>query len=65
MAMAEDGSNNSGGPRPAGYAALVARYNLDVIPNWHESFVATRGTHRLDTTGGVVRETYPPTNWPG
>ena len=57
--------NNSGRPRRAGYCELADRYGLAVIPNWHESFVATSGTHRIDATPGAVRETYPPTYWPG
>jgi len=52
-------------PRSAGYAALVERYRLDVIPNWHRSLVATSGIHRIDSTGGVVAETYPSKYWPG
>lgn len=63
--MADRNPDSSGGPRLAGYSALVAKYDLDVIPNWHESFVATSGTHRVDTVAGAVRETYPPTYWPG
>jgi len=51
--------------RPAGYAALIERYHLDVIPNWHRSLVATRGIHRLDASGGIVEEVYPPKYWPG
>ena len=51
--------------RPAGYAALIKRYDLDVIPNWHRSFVATTGTHRIDSTGGVIEEIYPSKYWPG
>ena len=47
------------------YAALAERYAVEVIPNWHESFVATSGPHRIDTTGEVIRETYPPAYWPG
>ncbi|MCK4601302.1 MAG: Fic family protein, partial [Phycisphaerae bacterium] len=53
------------GLRPAGYAALVERFGLQVIPNWHESFVATTAIHRLDTTSEVVRETYSCRYWPG
>lgn len=49
----------------AGYAALIERYSLDVIPNWHRSFVATTGTHRIDSTGGVIEEVYPSKYWPG
>jgi len=52
-------------PRPAGYAALIARSGLQVIPNWHRSFVAASGTHRIDSTGGQVVEVYPPKYWPG
>ncbi len=51
--------------RPAGYAVLIQRYDLDVIPNWHKSFVAATGTHRLDSTGSVIEEVYPSKYWPG
>jgi Fic family protein len=49
----------------AGYAALIERYNLDVIPNWHRSLVTTSGIHRIDSTGDIVEEVYPPKYWPG
>ena len=51
--------------RPAGYSALIDRYDLDVIPNWHRSLVTTSGIHRIDSTGDVVVEIYPPKYWPG
>ena len=51
--------------RRAGYAALIERYGLDVIPNWHRSWVTTRGIHRIESTGGVIEEVYPPRYWPG
>jgi hypothetical protein len=51
--------------RPAGYATLIDRYGLDVIPNWHRSYVATTGTHRVESIGGVMEETYPSKYWPG
>ena len=51
--------------RPAGYAALLQRYSLDVIPNWHRSLVTTSGIHRIDSMGGVVEEIYPAKYWPG
>jgi Fic family protein len=51
--------------RLAGYAALVERYNVDVIPNWHRSLVATSGIHRVHSTGDVVEEVYPSKYWPG
>jgi len=37
--------------RPAGYAALIERYGLEVIPNRHRSLVTTSGIHRIDSTG--------------
>ncbi|MGA1797030.1 MAG: Fic family protein [bacterium] len=51
--------------RPAGYAALVDRYGIDVIPNWHRSLVTTSGIHRISSTGGVIEEVYPAKYWPG
>jgi len=36
--------------KPAGYAALVKQYDLDIIPNWHKSFVAITGIHRIYST---------------
>lgn len=51
--------------RLAGYAELIDRYDLDVIPNWHKSLVTTRGIHRIDINKGIVEETYPPKYWPG
>jgi hypothetical protein len=51
--------------RPAGYAALIERYDLDVIPNWHRSLVTTSGIHRIESSGNVIEEVYPPKYWPG
>ncbi len=51
--------------KPAGYAALTATYNIATIPNSHESLIASSNTHRVDTSNGMVRETYPVTYWPG
>jgi hypothetical protein len=51
--------------RLAGYAALIERYNLNVIPNWHRSLVTNSGIHRIDLSRGVVEEIYPPKYWPG
>ena len=51
--------------RPAGYAALIERYGLDVIPNWHISRVTTSGIHRVDSQAGATDEVYPPHYWPG
>jgi len=54
-------SNN----RLAGYALLIEWYDLDVIPNWHRSLVATSGVHRKDSREGVIEEVYPNKYWPG
>ncbi len=53
------------GLRPAGYSRLIEQNGLDVIRNWHRSFVATSGIHRIGSTGTVIEEIYPPTYWPG
>ena len=55
---------NDGG-RPAGYQALIARFQLNVIPNWHHSYVASKNSHRVDTNEGQTEETYPSRYWPG
>ncbi len=62
--MAETEQDNST-YRLAGSAALIERYDLDVIPNWHRSLVTTSGIHRIDSSGGVIEEVYPPKYWPG
>ena len=51
--------------RPAGYAALIERYALEVIPNWHRSLVSTGTIHRINSTGGVIETIYPSRYWPG
>ncbi len=51
--------------RPAGYAELIGRYQLDVIPNWHRSLVAVSGIHRVHEHEGVIEEIYPFKYWPG
>ena len=51
--------------RHAGYELIIKQYGLDVIPNWHRSLVATTGTHRIDSSGGVIEEVYPSKYWPG
>ncbi len=51
--------------RLAGYAALIERYGLDAIPNWHRSLVTTSGIHRTSSNAGVIEEVYAPKYWPG
>ena len=56
--MAEE-NRNEPAYRLAGYAELIDRYGLEVIPNWHRSLVAPGGTHRIDSTGGGDRRAFP------
>lgn len=51
--------------KPAGYAALVERFGLDVIPNWHRSMIATGNIHKVGSAAGLVEEVYPAKYWPG
>ncbi|MFH1934664.1 MAG: Fic family protein [Pseudomonadota bacterium] len=51
--------------RLAGYAALIERYDLDVIPNCHKSLVTASGIHRINSSGAVIEEVYPSKYWPG
>ncbi len=51
--------------RPAGYAELIKRYGLDVIPNWHRSLVADANTHKITSKKTIVEEIFPSRYWPG
>ena len=55
----------NGGSRPAGYQALIVRFQLDVIPNWHQSYIAPGNSHRVATNGDLTEEIYPSRYWPG
>ncbi len=61
----DDNNQDKSTTRLAGYAALIDRYSLEVIPNWHKSFVATSGIHRIHSSGDVIEEVYPAKYWPG
>jgi hypothetical protein len=51
--------------RAAGYEALIERYDLIVIPNWHKSFVSDSSTRSKHTTEKGIEEVYPSPYWPG
>jgi len=52
--------------RAAGYEALIERYHLEVIPNWHSSFVAVETqVHKIEKNLNTMREHYPEKYWPG
>jgi hypothetical protein len=60
-----DNDSTPAEPRPAGYAALLDRLGLEVIPNWHRSLVAAGNSSRIASANGMVEQTYPSTYWPG
>ncbi|MBO4544666.1 MAG: cell filamentation protein Fic, partial [Verrucomicrobia bacterium] len=51
--------------RPAGYAYLVEKYQLAVIPNWHISYIGENESFWYVIQGNQVEETYPAQYWPG
>ncbi len=51
--------------RPSGYDALVERFGLDVIPNWHRSMISSGSIHRVKSTAVLVDEVFPAKYWPG
>lgn len=59
----ENGQEKAGTVRFAGYAALIERYGLDVMPDWRSLLVTTSGTHRIEE--GCHRGDLPPKYWLG
>ena len=52
--------------RLAGYAALIERYGVRAVPNWHRSVVASSGVRRVESLpDGRVTETFTTQYWPG
>jgi hypothetical protein len=51
--------------RLAGYAFLIERYQLNVLPNLHSSSVSPTGALRSATHDGQVVAVYPRSYWPG
>jgi len=51
--------------RSAGYAFLIERYRLNVLPNWHTSSVSQTGTLRSTIQDGRTETVYPLSYWPG
>jgi hypothetical protein len=48
------------GSAPAGYDALVSRFHLQVIPNWHHSRTSRSQVRQTRTEAGQIVEVYPP-----
>ena len=51
--------------KPAGYLFLQKKLNLNVMPNWHASFVSTASTIQSKIQNGSIEENYPQSYWPG
>ena len=51
--------------RLAGYAFLIEKYRLSVLPNWNKSSVSPTGTLRSIIQDGQVESIYPQSYWPG
>lgn len=51
--------------RPAGYAYLLEKLELNTIPHWHRSTVAATGVHRSKIQGECIEDIYPQKYWPG
>ena len=51
--------------RLAGYAFLIEKYRLSVLPNWNTSSVSPTGTLRSTIQDGQVESIYPQSYWPG
>jgi len=51
--------------RLTGYAYLIEKYRLNVIPNWHTSLVSQTGALRSVIQDGQVESVYPLSYWPG
>ena len=50
---------------PVGYVLLIERYNLDVMPNWHTSYISPKGAGRSLIQDGRTVSIYPQSYWPG
>lgn len=51
--------------RLAGYAFLIDKHRLNVMPNWHTSSISQTGMLRSTIQEGQVESIYPLTYWPG
>lgn len=51
--------------RLAGYAFLIERYQLTVLPNWHTSSVNQTGAQRSIIKDRQMESVYPQSYWPG
>jgi len=51
--------------RLVGYAFLIEKHGLNVLPNWHSSSISQTGTLRSIIQDGRTETTYPLSYWPG
>jgi len=52
-------------PRPAGYAYLLKKLELEGMPHWHTSFVSSAGTQKSKVQDGIIEDIYSVRYWPG
>lgn len=51
--------------RPAGYAYLIEKLELNTMPHWHTSYISTASVHRSRSQDGFIEDIYPGIYWPG
>ncbi len=51
--------------RPAGYAYLLDALGLTGFPNWHTSYVISKGTKKTERNDNTIIDFYPVQYWPG
>ena len=51
--------------RPAGYAYLLEKFELNTMPHWHTSAITTTGVHRSRVQGDFIEDIYSNKYWPG
>lgn len=49
----------------AGYEFLIRELAIEVVPNWHETYVSEGNLRHTRESGDRVRDTYPSPYWPG
>jgi Fic family protein len=57
-------SNNQSNLHPVGYDALIVKFGMRTLPNWHRSAVGRGGKHPSDVEGGQIFEVYAPSFMP-
>ncbi len=51
--------------KPAGYAYLQKKFQLNIMPHWHTSSISTASTLRSNVKDEFIEDIYPQSYWPG